>query len=104
MQSLGPKSLHKLLSGFEDKSAQAVCTFAYCEGPGHTPVLFQGRTDGKLVESRGPTVFGWDSCFEPDGMGLTYAEMEKSEKNKISHRGKALEKLKVWLAGRVEGS
>jgi inosine triphosphate pyrophosphatase len=50
--------MHKLLEGFEDKSAQAVCTFAYCEGPGHEPVLFQGRTDGKLVPSRGPTVFG----------------------------------------------
>lgn len=38
---------------------------------------------------------GWDSCFEYDGQ--TYAEMPKEEKNKISHRGKALEKLKGWL-------
>ncbi|KAF2847274.1 inosine triphosphate pyrophosphatase [Plenodomus tracheiphilus IPT5] len=95
MLALGPLNLHKLLDGFPDKSAQAVCTFAYCEGPGHEPVLFQGRTDGKLVESRGPTVFGWDSCFEYNGQ--TYAEMDKSEKNKNSHRGKALEKLKEWL-------
>ncbi len=58
MLSLGPLSLHKMLSGFDDKSAQAVCTFGYCEGPGHEPILFQGRTDGKLVSSRGPTVFG----------------------------------------------
>ena len=34
---------------------------------------------------------GWDSCFEYEGQ--TYAEMDKSEKNKISHRGKALDKL-----------
>jgi inosine triphosphate pyrophosphatase len=100
MQSLGAAQMHKLLAGFDDKSAQAVCTFAYCEGPGHEPVLFQGRTDGKLVESRGPTVFGWDSCFEYKGQ--TYAEMEKAEKNKVSHRGKALEKLKAWLAQKVE--
>lgn len=58
MLALGPQNLHKMLDSFEDKSAQAVCTFAYCEGPGHEPVLFQGRTDGKLVASRGPTVFG----------------------------------------------
>lgn len=58
MLAIGPLQMHKLLAGFEDKSAQAVCTFGYCEGPGHEPVLFQGRTDGKLVESRGPTVFG----------------------------------------------
>tara|TARA_R110002003_G_scaffold95_7_gene7284 strand:- start:1597 stop:1794 length:198 start_codon:yes stop_codon:yes gene_type:complete len=43
---------------------------------------------------------GWDSCFEYEGQ--TYAEMEKSEKNKISHRGKALDKLKEWLAQKVE--
>ena len=47
-----------MLDGFEDKSVQAVCTFAYCEGPGHQPILFQGKTDGKLVASRGSTVFG----------------------------------------------
>ena len=40
---------------------------------------------------------GWDSCFETQN-GQTYAEMDKAEKNKISHRGKALEKLKEWLA------
>lgn len=34
-----------MLAGFPDKSAQAVCTFAYCEGPGHEPIIFQGRTD-----------------------------------------------------------
>ena len=58
MLALGPHKLHQMLDGFKDKSAQAVCTFAYCEGPGHEPVLFQGRTDGKLVPSRGSTVFG----------------------------------------------
>jgi hypothetical protein len=58
MLAIGPLQLHKLLEGFEDKSAQAVCTFGYSAGPGHEPVLFQGRTDGKLVQSRGPTVFG----------------------------------------------
>jgi inosine triphosphate pyrophosphatase len=46
------------------------------------------------------TAPGWDSCFEYEGQ--TYAEMDKSEKNKISHRGKALEKLKEWLARKVD--
>ncbi|KAE9973790.1 hypothetical protein BLS_003432 [Venturia inaequalis] len=95
LQSLGPDGMHKMLAGFEDKSAQAIATFAYSEGPGHEPILFQGRTDGKIVPSRGPTVFGWDSAFEYEGQ--TYAEMPKVEKNKISHRGKALDKLKAWL-------
>jgi len=50
LKALGVKQFHKLLAGFEDKSAQAVCTFAYCEGPGHEPVVFQGRT--KVGHSR----------------------------------------------------
>jgi inosine triphosphate pyrophosphatase len=41
---------------------------------------------------------GWDSCFEYEGQ----TEMEKSEKNKISHRGRALDKLKEWLASKAE--
>jgi hypothetical protein len=44
LQSLGVEQFHKLLAGFENKAAQAVCTFAYCEGPGHEPIVFQGRT------------------------------------------------------------
>ena len=40
-------------------------------------------------------VAGWDPIFEYEGK--TYAEMDKAEKNLISHRSKALEKLKSWL-------
>jgi len=45
LKALGVQQFHKLLAGFDDKSAQAVCTFAYCEGPGKEPIVFQGRTD-----------------------------------------------------------
>ncbi|KAK3713897.1 nucleoside triphosphate pyrophosphohydrolase ham1 [Vermiconidia calcicola] len=99
LKALGVHQFHKLLAGFDDKSAQAVCTFGYCEGPGHEVIIFQGRTHGKIVEARGPTNFGWDACFEYEGQ--TYAEMRGDEKNKISHRGKALEKLKEWLKQEV---
>jgi len=95
MEALGHEGLNNMLAGFPDKSAQAVCTFAYSEGPGHEPIIFQGRTDGKIVPARGPAAFGWDPIFEYEGQ--TYAEMEKVEKNKISHRFRALEKLKTWL-------
>lgn len=58
MASLGHEGLNKLLAGHEDKSAKAVCTFAYCKGPGEEPILFQGITEGKIVPARGPANFG----------------------------------------------
>ncbi|KAI9700419.1 MAG: nucleoside triphosphate pyrophosphohydrolase ham1 [Candelina mexicana] len=97
LQEIGNEGLNNLLMAYEDKSAQAVCTFAYSEGPGHEPILFEGRTLGKIVPARGPTTFGWDPIFEYKGK--TYAEMDKTEKNEISHRFKALEKLRLWIQG-----
>ncbi|KAK0720475.1 putative inosine triphosphate pyrophosphatase [Lasiosphaeris hirsuta] len=96
MKSIGHYGLNKLLAAYEDKSAKAVCTFAYSPGPGHEPILFQGITDGEIVPPRGPGNFGWDPIFEYEGQ--TYAEMDKAEKNKISHRYRALEKLQAWFA------
>lgn len=95
LEKLGPEGLYKMLHGFEDKSAQAVCTFAFHPGGEKDEVLlFQGKTDGEIVSPRGPRDFGWDPCFQPKGYNLTYAEMPKAEKNKISHRFKALSSLK----------
>ncbi|KAL2036967.1 hypothetical protein N7G274_010252 [Stereocaulon virgatum] len=99
LAAIGHEGLNNLLLAYEDKSAQAVCTFAYCEGPGCEPIIFEGRTTGKIVPARGPANFGWDPIFEYEGE--TYAEMDKAKKNSISHRGKALEKLKVWLESRM---
>lgn len=44
LRDLGNDGLNRLLAGFPDKSAEAVCTFALSHGPGHDPILFQGRT------------------------------------------------------------
>lgn len=94
LEKLQPEGLHKLLAGFDDKSAEAVCTFAYHPGGVNDEVkLFQGRTKGIIVEPRGCRDFGWDPIFQPDGYEETYAEMPKEEKNKISHRYRALKML-----------
>jgi inosine/xanthosine triphosphate pyrophosphatase family protein len=58
MKSIGHEGLNNLLAAYQDKSAKAVCTFAYSPGPGHEPILFQGITEGKIVSPRGPPVFG----------------------------------------------
>ena len=87
-----------MLYGFEDKSAYALCTFAYFDGKSDSQVqLFHGRTEGKIVEPRGPTDFGWDPCFQPDGFTQTYAEMPKETKNSISHRSRALKAMKDYF-------
>ncbi|NXR30202.1 ITPA pyrophosphatase, partial [Zosterops hypoxanthus] len=95
---LCPSGLYKLLAGFEDKSAYALCTFAFSSGNPEEPVrLFKGQTHGLIVEPRGPRDFGWDPCFQPDGYNQTYAEMPKAVKNSISHRYRALSELSAFF-------
>lgn len=97
LQKVGHEGLNKMLVGFEDKSAYAQCTFAYTPGPEYDPLVFIGRTDGTIVPARGPSEFGWDPIFEPLGFNETYAEMDKVLKNTISHRYRALDKLRDYL-------
>jgi inosine triphosphate pyrophosphatase len=73
MASIGHQGLNNLLAAYEDKSAEAVCTFGYSPGPGHEPILFQGRAQGKIVSPRGPPDFGWDACFEYEGQTFVHA-------------------------------
>lgn len=98
LDKLGAEGLHKLLDGWEDKSAQAVCTFAYTDRPDGEVILFQGRTEGDIVAPRGPRDFGWDPVFQPTGYDQTYAELPKPKKNEISHRYRALAKLAEHFA------
>ncbi|EXM07691.1 Ham1 family protein [Fusarium odoratissimum NRRL 54006] len=58
MTSIGHQGLNNLLAAYTDKSAEAVCTFGYCAGPGEKVILFQGRCPGKIVPPRGPPDFG----------------------------------------------
>lgn len=88
-----------MLVGFEDKSATAVCTMAYTEDEESDVLIFQGKTEGKIVEPRGPRDFGWDPCFQPNGYGETYAEMPKEHKNQISHRSRAVMAMKLHFEG-----
>ncbi|KAJ4368245.1 nucleoside triphosphate pyrophosphohydrolase ham1 [Neocucurbitaria cava] len=94
LQSLGNANLHKLLDGFEDKSAQFVCTFAYSPGPGREIVLFQERVDGQVVPARGVSS-GWNPVFEVEG--VTYGEMRADDERLIGPRRRALARLQEWI-------
>ena len=50
-----------------------------------------------ISEKRGTEGFGYDPIFIPDGKTMTFAEMELTEKNTVSHRARAFEKLKEFL-------
>ena len=102
LEKLKPEGLWKLLSGWDDKTGYALCTFAYSTGNNEDKVqLFHGKTNGVIVEPRGPRNFGWDPCFQPDGFNHTYAELDESVKNSISHRRKALNALKEYFSRNV---
>lgn len=61
--------------------------------------FFDGTVEGTIRQERSGTGgFGYDPIFEPAGYDITFAEMSMEEKNSISHRGRAVEKLVEFLA------
>ena len=62
---------------------------------------FEGIAKGEiLTEKTGSGGFGYDPIFRPDGFDLSFAELSMNEKNRISHRGKAVKKLIEFLSQR----
>ena len=60
--------------------------------------FFEGKIDGKIIfKQKGLNGFGYDSIFIPNGYKKTFAELTLIEKNKISHRSKALKRLIIFL-------
>ena len=61
--------------------------------------IFDGACEGKIIfEPRGQNGFGYDPLFVPDGFTQTFAELGEDVKNKLSHRAKALAKLKNYFS------
>lgn len=99
LEKCGHDGLNAMLAGYEDKSATASTLLAFTMGENEEIHVFEGNTKGKIVPPRGSLEFGWDPIFEPDeGKGLTYAEMTKTAKNEISHRGRALGQFCKFVA------
>lgn len=73
----------------------SVITMVYPDGETLTA---RGEVEGHIVlEERGPNGFGYDPLFVPLGYDITFGEFDPEEKNKISHRGNALQALKKQL-------
>lgn len=64
--------------------------------------LFEGICKGTIEPSaKGSKGFGYDPVFTPDGYDMTFAEMDMTTKGKISHRGKAVQKLVEFLKSKA---
>jgi XTP/dITP diphosphohydrolase len=81
----------------EKRSARFVCCMALAFPDGQVKT-FLGYADGRIgLEPKGNTGFGYDPVFLPQGFEKTFAEMSGNEKDGLSHRGKALEKLTEFI-------
>lgn len=75
------------------RRAQFRCTLVLA-WPDGTDAVFEGVMPGQIVwPMRGDQGHGYDPIFQPDGFDVTFAEMDRWEKNRISHRGRAFANL-----------
>ncbi len=107
----GPKSdylknnllLLERMKGLKGKDRKAYFRCVVCFKTDQGEWFFEGKTEGVILEDfRGQGGFGYDPLFYLPEMGKTYAELRPEEKNKISHRGLALQKFKDFLEKYLE--
>jgi XTP/dITP diphosphohydrolase len=92
------RKLLEVLDGVDDRRARFRTVVALIDSDG-TVHTFEGVCEGTITTSpRGDGGFGYDPLFQPDGYDLTFAEMPPNVKNEISHRRKALDGLRQFLA------
>jgi len=85
-----------------DRTARFRCVIALVPVTQHssplTPHVFDGACEGHIeFAPRGQGGFGYDPLFIPEGFDRSFAELGDAEKNRISHRSRALAKLREWL-------
>jgi len=101
------RRLLQALEGVTDRRATFRCCLALAWPDGRLR-HFEGACEGVIAEEvRGENGFGYDPLFQVSGCGLTLAELAPEDKNRLSHRGRALEALRGFLASQpatVEGT
>jgi XTP/dITP diphosphohydrolase len=96
--------LLRLLQNFpaEKRTARFRCAIALAQianRKSQIANLFDGTCEGRILfEACGQNGFGYDPLFVPNGFEQTFAELGEDVKNKLSHRAKALEKLKIYFS------
>ncbi|HBP51610.1 TPA: non-canonical purine NTP pyrophosphatase, RdgB/HAM1 family [Candidatus Shapirobacteria bacterium] len=98
LKTIKNEGLVKIAKSFGNDKATAKVMIGYADEKGECK-FFEGLIEGRIVKPRGDNGFGWDEIFEPQGMKKTFAEMTTEEKNKISMRKLAFQKLKDAIEG-----
>lgn len=100
LRTLGNEGVLRLLEGAADRSAYFVTAVAYADADGIR--LFEGRLDGEITTApRGSGGFGYDPIFAVGEM--TLAEISLAEKNRFSHRARALSAFRDWFPAKSDG-
>ncbi|MFH5831307.1 RdgB/HAM1 family non-canonical purine NTP pyrophosphatase [Halalkalibaculum sp. DA3122] len=92
------------LAGVDDRNrtARFRTVVAYIDEKGGEH-FFEGICRGKILkERRGDKGFGYDPVFQPEGYEQTFAQLDAEEKNRISHRGRAIGELYRWLSSTLK--
>ncbi len=96
LKTIGNQGLFNITDKLGDNKAEAKTIIGYAENK-HQVHFFAGSIKGRIVFPRGDSNFGWDPIFQPEGYSKTFAEMNSEEKNAISMRRIALNKLKEFI-------
>lgn len=95
------EKIDKLLNELEpysDRSAKFVCVMTLLDEKGRILHVAKGECKGEIAKSQsGKNGFGYDPVFIVEDTNLTMADMSEDEKNKISHRGKALTEMISYM-------
>ncbi|MGQ9781730.1 MAG: XTP/dITP diphosphatase [Nitrososphaeria archaeon] len=95
-KKIGCDGILKLMEGEHQRDARFVSVVGYKDNERET--IFKGEIRGTISLNKiGESGFGFDPIFIPEGSTQTFAEMEMSEKNRLSHRGRTLRALGKWL-------
>jgi len=96
VKALGDKGIYELAKKYNNFKAEVKVTIGYARNSEDIH-FFEGSIKGKIVPPTGPPKFGWDTIFVPENHEKSFGQMTLEEKNSISHRKIALEKLKEYL-------
>lgn len=95
-----PENIEKLLrelAGKAERGARFRCVIALARA-GELRATFDGAVEGAIVDlARGTNGFGYDPVFQPNGFDKTFGELPAEAKNEISHRARAIGKLRDYL-------